>query len=130
MGIQWECCSCQHLQPKGLDGLVQTAVAAGEGDRFFGVPLQPMGGCQLHTLVSTDGEAICKAGCGFNQILTHSWGFRHGRTTATPDASTPGGSRYRCSQIGSYARAQDLLRQGHTYLVSNGDGEACESLRH
>jgi hypothetical protein len=87
-------------------------------------------GCQLHTLTSPEGEAICKAGGGFNQILTVSWGFRHGRTTATPDASTPGGSRYRCSQIGSYARAQDLLRQGHTYLVSNGDGEACESLRH
>jgi hypothetical protein len=33
--------------------------------------------------------------------------------------------RYRCKEIGSYARAQELLRQGHTYLDSNGDGEAC-----
>jgi hypothetical protein len=129
MGIQWECCSCQHLQPKGLDGLVQTAVAAGEVSGCA-VAIRNPWGCQLHTLTSPEGEAICKAGGGFNQILTVSWGFRHGRTTATPDASTPGGSRYRCSQIGSYARAQDLLRQGHTYLVSNGDGEACESLRH
>ena len=27
------------------------------------------------------------------------------------------------------AQAQVLLRQGHTYLDGNGDGEACESLR-
>jgi hypothetical protein len=96
MGIQWECCSCQHLQPKGLGGLVQTAVAAGEGDRLCGGDPQPWG-CQLHTLTSPEGEAICKAGGGFNQILTNSWDFRRVRTTATPDASTPGGSRYRCS---------------------------------
>ena len=38
--------------------------------------------------------------------------------------------RHHCREIGSYARAQELLRQGHTYLDSNGDGEACESLRH
>jgi hypothetical protein len=47
-----------------------------------------------------------------------------------PDGTTPGGRRWRCREIGSYARAQELLRQGHTYLDSNGDGEACESLRH
>jgi hypothetical protein len=46
-----------------------------------------------------------------------------------PDGTTPGGHRYRCSEISSYARAQELLRQGHSYLDGNGDGEACESLR-
>ena len=77
-----------------------------------------MGGCQ-------------KADGGFNQILPDSRDFRRGRTSAViPDGSTPGGRRYRCKEIGSYARAQELLRQGHTYLDSNGDGEACESLRH
>ncbi len=45
-----------------------------------------------------------------------------------PLGTTPGGHRYRCKGIGSYARAQELLRQGHTDLDSNGDGEACESL--
>ena len=30
----------------------------------------------------------------------------------------------------SRRRGEELLRQGHTYLDSNGDGEACESLRH
>ncbi len=32
-------------------------------------------------------------------------------------------------QIGSFARAQELLRQGHSYLDRNGDGVAFESLR-
>ena len=34
-----------------------------------------------------------------------------------------------CRQIGSFARAQELLSQGHTNLDKNGDGVACESLR-
>lgn len=63
--------------------------------------------------------------------ITRPWDFRRGRTAAViPDGTTPGGRRYRCREIGSTARAQELLRQGHTYLDSNGDGEACESLRH
>jgi hypothetical protein len=37
--------------------------------------------------------------------------------------------RYRCREIGSYAQAQELLRQVHTYLDGNGDGVACTSLR-
>jgi hypothetical protein len=62
--------------------------------------------------------------------ITRPWDFRRGRSaTVIPDGTTPGGRRYRCSEIGSYARAHELLRQGHTYLYSNGDGEACESLR-
>jgi endonuclease YncB( thermonuclease family) len=62
--------------------------------------------------------------------ITRPWDFRRGRRSAAiPDGTTPGGRRYRCSEIGSYAKAQQLLRQGHTYLDSNADGEACESLR-
>ena len=63
--------------------------------------------------------------------ITRPWDFRRGRTAAViPDGTTPGGRRYRCKEIGSYARAQERLRQGHTYLDGNGDGEAGESLRH
>ncbi|MFM7267990.1 MAG: hypothetical protein ACKOZT_05305 [Cyanobium sp.] len=49
-----------------------------------------------------------------------------------PAAAPAGGYTGReitCRQIGSYARAQELLRQGHIYLDKNGDGVACESLR-
>ena len=62
--------------------------------------------------------------------ITRPWDFRKGRSSAViPDGTTPGGRRYRCSEISSYAKAQELLLQGHTYLDSNKDGEACESLR-
>jgi endonuclease YncB( thermonuclease family) len=62
--------------------------------------------------------------------ITRPWDFRKSRRAALiPDGTTPGGRRYSCKEIGSYARAQELLRQGHTYLDSNRDGEACESLR-
>ena len=52
---------------------------------------------------------------------------------SAPPAVAPAGSysgqKLTCRQIGSYARAQELLKQGHIYLDKNGDGVACESLR-
>jgi hypothetical protein len=39
------------------------------------------------------------------------------------------GNRYTCREIGSFAKAQELLRQGHTYQDKDGDGVACESLQ-
>jgi len=62
--------------------------------------------------------------------ITRPWDFRRARRSAViPDGTTPGGRRYRCSEISSYAKAQELLRQGHSYLDGNDDGEACEMLR-
>ncbi|MCP9883477.1 thermonuclease family protein [Cyanobium sp. Alchichica 3B3-8F6] len=62
--------------------------------------------------------------------ITRPWDFRRGRrSVAIPDGTTPGGRRYRCGEISFYDRGQELLRQGHTYLDGNGDGEACEILR-
>ncbi|WP_255117434.1 MULTISPECIES: thermonuclease family protein [unclassified Synechococcus] len=62
--------------------------------------------------------------------ITRPWDYRRARRSASiADGTTPGGRRYRCSEIGAYDRAQELLRQGHNYLDGNGDGEACESLR-
>lgn len=64
--------------------------------------------------------------------ITRPWDFRRGRTSGQSGSSSmaiPGGRMVRCGEIGSFARAQELLRQGHTYLDGNGDGVACESLR-
>jgi len=68
--------------------------------------------------------------------ITRPWDFRRGRRggaspngSTSPLSSSPSGHHYRCKEIGSYAGAQELLRQGHTYLDGNGDGVACESLR-
>jgi hypothetical protein len=46
----------------------------------------------------------------------------------TAPASSPG-RRWYCANVGSWERAQQLLREGHTYLDGDGDGEACEALR-
>lgn len=40
------------------------------------------------------------------------------RRTAHPATALPDGRRCRCREIGSYVRAQELLRQGHAYLNS------------
>ncbi len=74
--------------------------------------------------------------------ITRPWEFRRARSSGgssravsssdAPAGTAPAamaGQRYRCKQIGSFAKAQELLRQGHTYLDGNGDGVACESLR-
>ena len=79
--------------------------------------------------------------------IERPWDWRHGprratssRTSPPPVSGTPGpipvapaaahaGDRYTCKEIGSYARAQGNLKQGHTYLDRDGDGVACESLK-
>jgi endonuclease YncB( thermonuclease family) len=64
--------------------------------------------------------------------VTRPWDFRRGKTSGRSASSSmpiPAGRRYRCGEIVSFARAQELLRQGHTYLDGNGDGVACESFR-
>ncbi len=78
--------------------------------------------------------------------MTRPWDFRHGGTgrrsagavpaaatssapVINPQAAQPSGVKITCKQIGSFAQAQELLRQGHSYLDRNGDGVACEGLR-
>jgi len=93
---------------------------------------QYLGGCDAKDYLDAEYRASRRR-YGVWQVpggITRPWDFRRGRRSAAiPDGTTPGGRRYRCNEIGSYARAQELLRQGHTYLDSNGDGEACEALR-
>lgn len=75
-----------------------------------------------------------RSGIGVWQVpggITRPWDFRSSRRAgSSEDGSTPDSVHYRCADIGSYSRAQELLRQGHTYLDADGNGEACESLRH
>jgi endonuclease YncB( thermonuclease family) len=93
---------------------------------------QYLGGCDAKEYLDAEHRANRRR-FGVWQVeggITRSWDFRRGRhSAAIPDGTTPGGRRYRCNGISSYERAQELLRQGHTYLDGNGDGEACESLR-
>jgi len=93
---------------------------------------QYLRGCDAKAYLAAEDRAS-RARLGVWQMpggITRPWDFRHARRSAViPDGTTPGGRRYRCSEISSFAKAQELLRQGHSYLDGNGDGEACESLR-
>ena len=93
---------------------------------------QYLSGCDAKTYLEAE-ERANRRRLGVWQVpggITRPWDFRKGRSSAViPDGTTPGGRRYRCSEISSYAKAQELLRQGHSYLDGNGDGEACEALR-
>jgi endonuclease YncB( thermonuclease family) len=97
---------------------------------------QYLGGCDAREYLDAEYRASRRR-YGVRQVkggITRPWDFRRGRPRGSsaamiPDDTTPDGRRYSCSEIGSYARAQELLRQGHTYLDSNRDGEACDSLR-
>ena len=93
---------------------------------------QYLGGCNAREYLDAEYRASRRR-YGVWQVaggITRPWEFRKGRRTPViPDGTTPDGRRYSCKEIGSYARAQELLRQGHTYLDGNGDGQACEALR-
>jgi endonuclease YncB( thermonuclease family) len=102
------------------------------GDAF--VYRQYLRGCDRNRYLSAEKQAesarrgVWSAPGG----ITRPWDWRHGgaRTSSqTPAASDTPSGRYRCRDIGSWAKAQQLLKQGNSYLDGDGDGEACESLR-
>ena len=102
-----------------------------EGGQAF-VYRQYLRGCDAKAYLEAE-ERASRARLGVWQVpggITRPWDFRRARRSAViPDGTTPGGRRYRCSEISSYAKAQELLRQGHSNLDGNDDGEACEMLR-
>ena len=59
--------------------------------------------------------------------ITRPWDYRRGRSSSSSSSGSP--RKYRCKDIGSWRKAQQLLAEGHRYLDGDGDGEACESLR-
>jgi endonuclease YncB( thermonuclease family) len=93
---------------------------------------QYLSGCDAKAYLEAE-ERASRARLGVWQVkggITRPGDFRRGRRSAVmPDGTTPDGRRYRCSEISSYTKAQELLRQRHSYLDGNGDGKACEALR-
>ena len=57
--------------------------------------------------------------------IQRPWDYRRSRRSA----SNKFRSKYRCKEIASWNKAQQLLKEGLTYLDRDRDGEACESLR-
>jgi endonuclease YncB( thermonuclease family) len=92
---------------------------------------QYISGCDRQTYGRLETEARLKrlGVWSVNGGLMRPWDYRSGQRRPSSSSSAPAGRRYTCKQIGSYAQAQLLLRQGHRYLDGDGDGEACEGLK-
>jgi len=115
---------------KGSTNINQSLV--GSGDAF--VYWQYISGCDRQTYSRLENDARLK-GAGVWGVpggIQRPWDYRRSRRGGNSASSGSGASssgRYRCGEIGSWSRAQELLRQGHAYLDRDGDGEACESLK-
>jgi endonuclease YncB( thermonuclease family) len=119
---------------KGGRNINQTLVRSGNAFVYW----QYIRGCDRQTYSRLENDARLK-GLGVWSVrggIQRPWDYRRGRRGGSTSTSSGGGasitgsgsSRYRCKEIGSWKKAQDLLKQGHTYLDRDGDGEACESL--
>ena len=57
--------------------------------------------------------------------IQRPWDYRRSKRSASRYFRR----KYRCKEIASWNKAQQLLKEGHTYLDRDKDGKACESLR-
>lgn len=120
---------------KGGSNINQTLVRTGDAFVYW----QYISGCDRQTYSRLENDARLK-GVGVWSVsggIQRPWDYRRGRRGGSTSSSSGGGAsstgnssrKYRCAEIGSWSRAQELLRQGHTYLDRDSDGEACESLK-
>jgi len=119
---------------KGTTNINQSMVATGVAFVYW----QYIEGCDRETYSRLENEARLKS-LGVWAVpggIQRPWDYRRGRKSSNAGANESSAanprqnsSRYRCKQIGSWAKAQELLKQGHSYLDRDGDGEACEGLR-
>jgi hypothetical protein len=88
---------------------------------------QYLQGCDREAYLKAERRAEASS----TGVLIRPWDWRKGRTSpaASKADPRPTSTRYLCSYLGSWAKAQEYLKQGHTYLDADLDGEACESLR-
>jgi len=116
--------SVAELSRNGRD-LNQALVASGAAFVYW----QYISGCDRQTYSRLENDARLKGlgVWGVNGGVTRPWDYRSAQRRS--GSAGPAGRRYTCKQIGSHAQAQLLLRQGHTYLDGDGDGEACEGLK-
>jgi endonuclease YncB( thermonuclease family) len=120
---------------RGGNNINQTLVRSGDAFVYW----QYISGCDRQTYSRLENDARLKR-LGVWSVpngIQRPWDYRRGRRGGSTASSSGGGasstgsgsSKYRCKEIGSWSKAQDLLKQGHTYLDRDGDGEACESLK-
>ncbi len=120
---------------KGSTNINQILVRSGDAFVYW----QYISGCDRQTYSRLENDARLKR-LGIWSVpggTQRPWDYRRGRRGGSAASSSGGGAsstrptikKYRCAEIGSWSKAQDLLKQGHSYLDGDGDGEACESLK-
>ena len=115
---------------RGNTNINQQQVASGNAFVYW----QYIKGCDRQTYSRLENDArLKKLGVwSVTSGIQRPWDYRRNRrgVTSTSSSANPSpSSKYRCKDIGSWDKAQVLLKQGHTYLDRNGDGVACESLK-
>jgi len=114
---------------QGERNINQTMVGSGNAFVYW----QYIGGCDRGTYSRLENQARgMRLGVwSMSGGIQRPWDFRRSRRSGTAPNSSSGTTRtrWRCKDIGSWTKAQQLLRQGHTYLDRDRDGEACEGLR-
>jgi len=116
---------------KGSTNINQQQVASGNSFVYW----QYIKGCDRQTYSNLENDARLKK-LGVWSVpggIQRPWDYRRGRkgssSTYSSGSSAGSSAKYRCKEIGSWDKAQVLLKQGHTYLDRDGDGEACELLK-
>ena len=116
---------------KGSTNINQQQVASGNAFVYW----QYISGCDRQTYSRLENDARLKR-LGVWSVtggIQRPWDYRRSRkggsSTSSSGSSSGSSGKYRCKEIGSWDRAQVLLKQGQTYLDRDGDGEACESLK-
>jgi endonuclease YncB( thermonuclease family) len=115
---------------KGDININQSLVGSGNAFVYW----QYIRGCDRQTYSSLENEARLNGSgvWGIPGGIQRPWDYRRNRkggSSMSSGGGAPSSGKYRCKEIGSWSKAQDLLRQGHTYLDRDGDGDACESLK-
>ena len=107
---------------KGTTNINQTLVATGAVFVYW----QYIEGCDRENYSRLENEALSKS-LGIWQVpgdIQRPRDYRRGRKGSGSSVN-----KYRCKEVESWAKAQELLKQGHSYLDRDGDGEACEGLK-
>jgi endonuclease YncB( thermonuclease family) len=116
---------------KGSTNINQSLVGSGNAFVYW----QYISGCDRQTYSRLENNARMKGVgvWGVSGGIQRPWDYRRNRkggsSTSSSGSSSSSSGKYRCKGIGSWDKAQVLLKQGHTYLDRDGDGEACESLK-
>ena len=115
---------------RGSTNINQQQVASGNSFVYW----QYIKGCDRQTYSNLENDARLKK-LGVWSVpggIQRPWDYRQNRKGGSGTShrgSSTSSVKYRCKEIGSWDKAQVLLKQGHTYLDRDGDGEACELLK-